>query len=229
MAGKQALLPILGALIRREATGEGALIEAAQYEVAAEFIADRFLQEQVLPGSAGPVGNCSEDFAPHGVYPCRGADRWCAIAVTTDAEWVAFRAEIGEPWAKQDRYSSCAGRLQHGEALDAEVAEWTRSQDPAALEQRLRRAGLSASRVVIGKDMAEASADHASGFFAALDHPTVETRYYTGLPFTDGDGRRTPIRRAALLGEHTEYVLYDLLGLDANRAQTLVAEGAVGW
>ena len=229
VAGKQALLPILAALIRREATGEGAFIESPQYEVAADFIADKFLQEQVFPGSTGPTGNRSPDFAPHGVYPCAGDDRWCAIAVTTDSEWAALRTEIGEPWAEQDRYDTCAGRLNSVDPLDDAIADWTRSQDPAALELRLRTAGVSASRVVIGEDMAEAEADHASGFFAALDHPTIETHIYTGLPFTDGNARRPAIRRAPLLGEHTEYVLFDLLDLEADRVHQLIAERAVGW
>ena len=163
------------------------------------------------------------------MYPCAGHDRWCAIAVTTDSEWAALRAEIGEPWAEQDRYDTCAGRLNSVDPLDDAIADWTRSQEPAALELRLRTAGVSASRVVIGEDMAEADADHASGFFAALDHPTVETHIYTGLPFTDSNARRPAIRRAPLLGEHTEYVLFDLLDLEADRVHQLIAERAVGW
>ena len=229
IAGKQTLVPVLAALLRREATGEGAFIEAAQYEVAAEFIADRFLQEQLAPGSGGPVGNHSPDFAPHGVYPCAGDDRWCALAVASDVEWAALRGEIGEPWADAPQYATCAGRHEHAEALDEAIASWTCGQDPAALEQRLRAAGVCASRVVIGQDMADSEADHASGFFPALDHPTAGTHHYTGLPFTDGEGRRLPLRRAPLLGEHTQYVLFDLLGLDAEEAHALIADGAVGW
>lgn len=229
VAGKQALLPILAALVRREATGEGAYIEGAQYEVAAEFIADKFLQEQVAPGSNGPVGNRSLDFAPHGVYPCAGDDRWCAIAVTTDAEWAALRAELAQSWAEDGRYETLEGRLADVDALDAAIADWTRGQDPAELERRLRAAGVPVSRVVIGDDMASAEADHASGFFAALDHPTMETHYYTGLPFRDGAGRRPALRRAPLLGEHTEYVLFDLLDLEPEEVNTLLAERAVGW
>ncbi len=229
VAGKQALLPILAALMRREATGEGAYIEGAQYEVAAGFIADKFLQEQVAPGSSGPTGNRSPDFAPHGVYPCAGDDRWCAIAVTSEAEWAALRAEIGELWADDGRYETLEGRLKEVDAIDEAIANWTRAQEPQELERRLRSAGVPVSRVVIGEDMASAESDHASGFFAALDHPTIETRYYTGLPFRDGAGRRPALRRPPLLGEHTEYVLFDLLGLDPEEVNRLMAERAVGW
>jgi len=33
------------------------------------------------------MGNIDEIMAPHSVYPCKGKDKWVAIAVGTDAEW----------------------------------------------------------------------------------------------------------------------------------------------
>jgi len=35
-------------------------------------------------------GNSCDYAAPHGVYRCKGEDRWCAITVFTDAEWQHF-------------------------------------------------------------------------------------------------------------------------------------------
>ncbi|MDA0365878.1 MAG: CoA transferase, partial [Chloroflexi bacterium] len=84
IAGKHSLLPVLAALLRRERTGEGALIDAAQYEVSADLIAEQFLLEAYGPGSACALGNRSRDVAPHGVYPCAGADAWIALAVVDD-------------------------------------------------------------------------------------------------------------------------------------------------
>ena len=63
-------------------------------------------------------------------------------------------------------------------------------------------------------------ADHASGFYPLLDHPTSGTLHYTGMPFTL-DGRRVPTKRPPLLGEHTEAVLYDVLGLEAAEVGAL--------
>jgi thiamine pyrophosphate-dependent acetolactate synthase large subunit-like protein len=42
-------------------------------------------------------GNRRPDAAPHGVFRCRGDDRWCAITVFTDAEWNSFLSSSGEP------------------------------------------------------------------------------------------------------------------------------------
>ena len=77
--------------------------------------------------------------------------------------------------------------------------------------------------------MAANGTDASSGFFVPLDHPTVGTHHYTGLPFTLDDGQRVPLRRPPLLGEHTERVLYDLLELDVESVSELIAQGAVGY
>ena len=67
----------------------------------------------------------------HGVYPCRGEDRWCAIAVTSEHEWRAFRRALGEPaWANEPAFATMAERFAHGDALDRHVAAWTRERAP---------------------------------------------------------------------------------------------------
>jgi crotonobetainyl-CoA:carnitine CoA-transferase CaiB-like acyl-CoA transferase len=228
LAGKQALIPILAALIHREQTGEGAHIECAQYEIATEFFADKFLQEQLLPGSVGPTGNRSPDVAPHGVYPCAGEDRWCAIAVTSEEQWNALQATVDEQWTDDPAFATVESRLEHAAELDAYVAAWTGVRSAEEVEAALRAAGVPVSRAVTGDDMAANDADHASGFFPALDHPTAGTHHYTGLPFTL-DGKRVPSKRPPLLGEHTKSVLYDLLGLEGDEVAELLASGAVGY
>jgi len=231
VAGKQALIPILAALAHRDQTGEGAYIECAQYEVATELIADKFLQEQLLPGSVGPIGNRSLDVAPHGVYPCAGPvedNRWCAIAVTSEAQWEAFCSAVDEPWTDDPSFATNELRLEHAGDLDGHIAAWSASRTVEQVEVALDAAGVPVSRAVTGADMAANEADHASGFFAPLDHPTSGTHYYTALPFTL-DGRRVSPKRPPMLGEHTEAVLYDLLGLESDEVGELLASGAVGY
>lgn len=227
IAGKHSLLPVLAALLRRERTGEGALIDAAQYEVPADLIAEHFLLEAYRSGSACALGNRSRDAAPHGVYPCAGEDAWIALAAVDDAQWQRLAAVVAEPWARDARFAHAEGRLAHVDELDELIAAWTRPADRDALERRLRDAGVPASRVMTGIDLAASTADHADGIFAAVAHPTAGTHWYTGIPVRI-DGRRVPLRRAPLLGEDTHYVLNDLLGLPAERISSLLASGAVG-
>jgi crotonobetainyl-CoA:carnitine CoA-transferase CaiB-like acyl-CoA transferase len=228
LAGKQAMLPIVAALMQRDETGEGAYIDAAQFEMASSLIADKFLAEQIAPGSVQPLGNRSLDAAPHGVYPCLGDDAWCALAVTSDAEWLRLRGLIGQAWASDPAWETVEGRLSRVDELDLLLAEWTRAFAPAELEGLLRTHGIAASRVVIGADLVARTEDHHTGLFSAVPHPTAGTHWYTGLPFTDGDGRHPTLRRPPLLGEHTEYVLGDLLGLDGPSLSRLADAGVIG-
>lgn len=228
LAGKQALVPLLAALLRRERTGEGVFIDAAQFEFAASLLADKLLQEQLMPGSSTPLGNRSLDFAPHGVYPCLGDDEWCALAVCSDEQWARLRGLMPDPRVQAERFNAAEGRLQHVEELDELVAAWAAGHAPAELEGLLRAHGVPASRIVKGTDLVADSDAHYGGLFAMAAHPLVGSHWYTGLPFQDSSGRRPDLRRPPLLSEHTEYVLYEVLGLSTGEVSRLLEAGVVG-
>jgi crotonobetainyl-CoA:carnitine CoA-transferase CaiB-like acyl-CoA transferase len=229
VAGKQALAPLLAALIRRDRTGEGAYLDCAQFEAAATLITEKFLLQQLAPECAGPIGNGSFDMAPHGCYPCEGEDTWCAIAVADDGQWRALAALIGEAWAEDEGLAAVNTRLERRDMIDEKLGRWTARFPAESLASRLRATGIAASKVRIGDDLAADQPAHESGFFAFVSHPTAGTRAHTGLPVTVAGGRRIPVRRAPLLGEHDEYVLFEVLGLTPGEVGDLAAAGAIGY
>ncbi|OAI40832.1 hypothetical protein AYO38_04945 [bacterium SCGC AG-212-C10] len=229
VAGKQALVAVLAALRRRNLTGAGCYLDCAQFETAAYLIADRFLAHQLAPEGAGAKGNHSHDFAPHNVYRCLGEERWVAIAVESDEQWTRFATAIGEPWTQRSELATTAGRFAHLTELDAQIAVWAQRHTADHVESVLRAAGVPASRVVIGDDIAADEQAHASGFYACVPHPTAGARWQTGLPVRDSEGRRFPVKRSPLMGEHDEHVMLDVLGLSVQEASELVASGAVGY
>ena len=84
------------------------------------------------------TGGRSATAAPHGVYRCQGEDRWCVIAVCSDAEWVALCQVMGPPaWTQTARFRTVASRLQHVEELDRLVGAWTAHHPPEAVMGRL--------------------------------------------------------------------------------------------
>ena len=242
IAGKQALVALIGALMRRRETGEGCFIDATQVEGAAFLIADRHLQQFHSEEDVAPLGNRSPDMAPHGCYRCAdegGAlsvgepeglvdqeERWLALAVESDEQWRALREVVdgAVPDLDAEALASKAGRLAAQDAIDAALSAWLRPQAVADAEQTLRAAGVPASRVVTGNDMASKE----TSFFPALSHPVAATRNYTGVPVLRDGKHRVTHRRPPLLGEHTEYVLHDLLRLDADEIERLTAAKIVG-
>lgn len=91
----------------------------------------------------------------------------------------------------------------------------------------MRTAGVSASIVVDGTSQAHDREMHDSGFYVTAAHPRAGVHQYTGAPLIL-DGRRLPVRRAPVIGEHTEYVLLDILGMDPQEMSRLVESRAVG-
>jgi len=89
----------------------------------------------------------------------------------------------------------------------------------------LQAAGVPASPVedvgdLVGRDLAP------SGFFKQIAHPSGVSMLLQHEPIT-WDGERLPLERAPLLGEHTEAVFSELLGIDGDELAELVAEGVV--
>ena len=226
IAGKQALVPLLAALLRRDLTGAGCLLDATQVETAAFLIGEKHLEQSLVDEDVAPLGNRSRDFAPHGCYRCAddadGNERWLALAVETNEQWATLQALV--PSLADLPASTTAERLVVADAIDEALAAHLRERDVAAMEAALRQAGVPASRVVTGDDMAASDAP----FFPALSHPTAGTRHHTGVPVLV-DGERLPLRRAPLLGEHTEQVLHEVLNLPSDEIERLTAAKAVGY
>src|SRR5208337_4813204 len=96
----------------------------------------------------GRVGNSDAAFAPHGVYPAAGDDNWVAIVCRDDDDWRRLCAAMNnEELARNSRYASAAGRLEHREAIDSSIAAWSRALDRGAIEARLQSYGVPAHQV----------------------------------------------------------------------------------
>src|SRR5581483_9801151 len=100
------------------------------------------------------LGNHDPSRAPHEAYPCRPGDdpedpdRWIAIAVETDAQFRALCGAMGRPELARDRrFATAVARWRHQDALDAEIAAWTRERDVLDLFHRLQDAGVPAGPV----------------------------------------------------------------------------------
>lgn len=216
IAGYHAALATLAALEWRDATGRGQHVDLSQVEAVASHLGTGVLEVAAGGASPGPRGNRHRTMAPHGVFPCRGEDRWVAITVATDAEWQAVCETLGHPEAADDpRFATAAARKANEAACEALVATWTRDEDREGLAARLQVAGVPAGAVQDGRDLVEDDPQlRARGFYVPLCHPVAGTFRHEGVVprLLSTPGRLgAPAPR---LGEHTREVLRDVLGLD---------------
>ncbi|MBI3968358.1 MAG: CoA transferase [Chloroflexi bacterium] len=230
LGGLSAASAILAALERREQTGRGQLVDLAQLESAVSLLAPAFLDYQLNDRVWEPAGNRGVEYlnGPHGVYPCRGDDRWLALAVRTDAEWDRFRKLMGNPdWASDSRFSTGLGRRQAAADLDRCVADWTRQHDAFELAERLQTAGVVAGPMFDGVDLLEDPHLAARHYFHTVNHPAIGSAPIERSPIVfDGDFPGIA-RRAPLLGEHTAEVLTDVLGYSEEELVELYVEEAI--
>ena len=220
---------ILAALDHRRRTGQGQYIDQSQAESAMHFLAPAILDYTANGRVEGRVGNFDAAFAPHGVYPAAGDDNWVAIVCRNDGDWRRLCAAMkNEDLARDSRYVSAAGRLEHREAIDSSIAGWSRKLDCSAIESLLQAHGVAAHRV---QNSADAYADPQlahRGHFVALEHPTLGKFTVEG---PRAKLSRTPatVRRAApSLGQDNQHVLEKILGYDESRISELAAAGALG-
>ena len=225
VAPRANVLAIVAALDYRRKTGKGQYIDAAQMESAVHLLGPILLQYEANGKEAERTGNRPGYAAPHGVYRCKGDDRWCAITVFTDEEWEKFCQAIGRPaWTESSEFSTLLGRLKNIDELDRLVEEWTMEHSPEEVVSILQSAGVAAGAVQRGKDLGNDPQLKHRHFYWKLDHPEVESFTYSGMPAILD---KTPyeMKRAPMLGEHNEYVCTQLLGMSDEEFVELMTEG----
>ena len=174
-----------------------------------------------------PERNGSRDpyMAPHGVFRSKGNDRWVSLAVRNEEEWQRFCAVVGQPGLAADpRFKNLAARKENENALEQIVNAWTQERSAEETTQRLQQAGIPAYPSLDGKDMLANPHVAARGFFVELEHPEVGKRRHLGIPWKMSNTPCVVQRPAPCMGEATEYVLRDILGLSQAEVAALKAK-----
>ena len=226
---RMSAMALLAAIDHRRLTGEGQHIDFSQVEAAIHFLAPAYLDYHVNGRELRLSGNRDPNFAPHGVYPCMGDDRWVAIVCENDAQWQALCRVMHKPELERDpRFGSPPQRLAQTEELDRIVASWTSAQEADHAEALLQSAGVPASMVQNSHELARDPQLAHRGHFVKLAHPLH------GSIFAESCSIRLPsadagVKRAApLLGGDAQYILSDLLGYTEEEVTNLAVEGALG-
>jgi len=218
-------LTMVAALLERRRTGEGQYIDLSQIETAVYSTSE----VQVRYSACGEVvtrnGNRSERVAPHAAYPCRGKDRWLAIAVWNDDDWQRLCEQMGHPaWSADPDYATNAGRLVASDALDDAISQWTRQHDARELMTRLQAAGIEAAVCQEFHEIVDDSQLAHRGHWTRVEHSNVGSLLLerSGFRLSETDGElRTP---GPNLGEHTDAILSECLGLDPADIERLRAD-----
>jgi benzylsuccinate CoA-transferase BbsF subunit len=220
------VIALIAAIDYRRRTGKGQYLDISQYECGLYPLSPLLLDYFVNNQEFSRCGNRDPYAAPHGVYPCRGEECWCAISVETDEQWKSFCRAIGKPeLANVPRFCTIEARLKNQEDLDAIVAEWTKRRTAGKNTELLQQWGVAAGVVKNPAEIFEDPGLRSRGHFQRIEHPEIGSHNYQMPPF---HLLRTPAQLkspAPCLGEHTEYVCREILGMPDDRFIQLLQEG----
>ena len=227
-AGLHGALAILAALHHHQRTGEGQYIDMSQWEAAVPLVAEGLMTYQMTGKQPERMGNRDEFEAPQGVFRCSGDDQWVAISCWSDEEWRALAGVLGRADLRDDPgLAGAAGRKAREEELERAISAWTAGRTPEEAASTLQAASVAAFPVYTTADVAADPDLAGRGFWVELPHPVVGTRRHAGIPW-NFSGTPLYVRRPApVVGQHTDEVLREWLGLSDSDIGGLHGEGVL--
>jgi formyl-CoA transferase len=226
LAATHAVMGILMSLHVRERTGRGQVVDAAIYESVLAMMENMVTEYDLTGYVRERSGSVLPGIAPSNVYPT--ADGMVLIGGNGDTVFARLCEAMGEPGLKDDpRYVSHAARGVNQTELDEHISAWTRTLTSADLLARLEAHGVPFGKVYTAPDMLEDPQFAAREAIATVDHPVFgKVRMQNAFPkLSETPGEvRWP---GPALGEHTDAVLGERLGLAADRLATLKSAGVI--
>jgi benzylsuccinate CoA-transferase BbsF subunit len=220
-----ALVALLAVLFDRMRTGKGGRIELSQFESTVNLVGPALIRYSATGELPIRSGNQIENVSPHGVYPCEGNDAWIAIATRTQADWERLTSVLDLNGVADDpRFREISDRKQNEGALDSILSQATARYDRWVLMAKLQESGVAAGVVESVADIFQDPVLEARRYWRTLDHPVMGPIRLASTPHLWDGAAVQPTSPAPLLGQHTQKVASDLLGISADEYSTLVAE-----
>lgn len=207
--GLHALIGIQAALLRRERTGKGGVVEASLFDSATGFLG-YFLQSFWERGTEPErPGSGHESLCPYQAFDT--ADKPLILGVANDTLWRRFCDLAGmQQWMEHPEFRTNADRVRNRERTVAMVSDILRSRPRDEWLAALERAGIPSSPLHTLGELAEHPHTRESGMRFEYEHPALGRLNGIAQPLRF-DGERMAMRRCPpLLGEHTEEILRDL-------------------
>jgi formyl-CoA transferase len=225
-AGNLLALGVMMALYEREKTGRGrwvhtSLLEAQVFML--DFQATRFLQKGEV---AGQAGNDHPVNTPMGVFP--SADKPINIAASSPKLWEVFCRVAERPdWLEKPEWKTAEGRTKDRPALNAAIAEVTRTRPSEWWIARLEEAGIPCGPINDIREVFQDPQVRHLGMVWQVPHAALGEAGVVRTPLTL-EGQAPGIRRPVpVLGEHADEVLAEA-GLTTDEIAALRAAGALG-
>jgi crotonobetainyl-CoA:carnitine CoA-transferase CaiB-like acyl-CoA transferase len=228
-AGLSAMGATVVALLARELTGEGQLIDISSQEVIATFFAGTGIANYSYRGVAGVRQGHR---ASYGSYlrtclPCK--DGYVGITTPQADQWQRFLQVMGNPaWSEGPRYKS--GRQigdEFADELDELICDWLMQHTKEEVFDLCRAARIPCAPVMTAADLACNPNLRERSYFVEIDQPGLGRVLQPGMPFHFSESVSTGGSVAPALGQHNQEVYSGHLGLSQKELVRLRNGGVI--
>jgi len=244
--GLNLALGIVTALFQREKTGRGQRVVCAMQDTVLNLCRVKLRDQQRLAhgplteypqyatgtfGEATPrAGNASGGGHPGWIVKCKGWE-------TDPDAYIYVIAQVGvfdglarvighEDWLEDPDWDTPGARLPKLDQMFDEIEKWTQTKTKFEVMETLNPLHVPCGPVLSMKELAEEPSLRESGIVVEVDHPTRGPHLTIGNPIKLSDSP-ADIRRSPLLGEHTDEILHEVLGMTPDEIAAAKADGAV--
>ncbi|MBR45519.1 MAG: CoA transferase [Rhodospirillaceae bacterium] len=226
MTGMYATVAVLAALAWREKSGAGQHIDLALLDTQVSWLANQAMNYLVGGEVPGRAGNAHQNIVPYGVFPAR--DGHMILGIGNNSQLTKFLEIAGRPELMDDpRFKTNTLRVENREAVVAIISGITAMRDLDDWLAELEPAGVPSGPInTLDRVFADAHIN-ARGMRVAIPHALGIVVEHAGNPIHFSGSPVDYPRAAPLLGEHTEEVLEEWLGLDGEAIATLRSDGVI--
>jgi crotonobetainyl-CoA:carnitine CoA-transferase CaiB-like acyl-CoA transferase len=219
---------VMQAIIGREKTGTGTLVETAMIE-ALYFVLTVEIDHYVRSGELAPrrADKSPSQRVPYGRYLCRDGGYVVLLAVA-EAHWANLLTVIGrEDLMDHPGYNSNAKRVPREQEINDMIESWTKqhTRDEAVAALRVQRIPVSPVRDVI--EVMNDPHMHQRGMLKNMHHPDFGDVVLPRSPLHLSAYEMPALQFYPDLGEHNREVLGEVLGMSEAEIDALEDEGVI--
>ncbi|HEY8504210.1 MAG TPA: CaiB/BaiF CoA-transferase family protein [Gemmataceae bacterium] len=226
LSGMYGAIAVLACLRAREKSGHGYAIDLALLDcaVAAQVnVAQAYLTGGTVPPRQG---NAHLQIVPYQLFAT--ADGWLVLAVGNDGQWRAFCEAAEAPdLAAEERFRTNPDRVRHRDELVPKVEALMRSRTTEEWKRRLTGRGVPHAEVWDYSQVFASEQAAARGLRLTVRDPQGRPVDLVGSPFHIAGAGESAVECPPQLGQNTESVLADWLGVDAAARERLRRDGAI--
>lgn len=224
--GLLAAISVLSALKARDATGVGQRTEVTLHDTGLLMLANVASNHLISGDDPARYGNGHPNIVPYRTY--QAADGEIAVAVGNDDQFARLSHLLGHPeWESDPRFTRNRDRVINRDLVDSMIADVIRTRPRADWIVALDEAGIPSGPINTVAEALASRQTRGREMVTEIEHPAIGMMRMLGLPISQEGTPATVRRHPPTLGEHTDEILGEYLGMSPDEIQELRDDGVV--